>query len=96
MWFYIQHMDMKNTTAYLPEVFSATLEEKLKPIINRMGSLLFKTVLEQNMHNHLISMDLDMNEEDYFGLRECCIQEVKQTDGTITFEEVLGYGRRQW
>lgn len=96
LWFYIEHLGMKNTTAYLPEVFSATLEEKLNPIINRMGSLLFKMALEQNMHNHLLTMDLDMNEEDYFGLRECCIQEVEQTNGTISFEEVLGYGRRQW
>lgn len=96
LWFYIEHLGRKNTTAYLPEVFSATLEEKLKPIINRMGSLLFKTALEQNMQNHLLMMDLDMNEEDYLELRECCIQEVKQTNGTITFEEVLGYGRQRW
>ncbi len=96
LWFYIEHLGMKNTTAYLPEVFSATLEDKLKPIINRIGSLLFKTALEQNMQNHLLTMDLDMNEEDYLELRECCIQEVKQTNGTITFEEVLGYGRQRW
>lgn len=89
--FYIGYLNAKNAGAFLPETLSTMLEGTLDAFSNRMGALLLKVALEQNMCNHILIEDTDMDDRDYQLLRGRCLREVKSTNGRISFKDALDF-----
>ena len=73
----------------LPKILGETLEAILSMFGDRMGKLLLKQAVEQNICNHIIASDTDIDAATYQKMRGMSYQEVLRTNGQISFSEVL-------
>ena len=55
----------------------------------RIGRQLFKLAVEQNVNNHILASDTDIDAQTYQQMRGKSYQEVLRTNGQISFPEVL-------
>ena len=89
--FYTGYLDTQNASAYLPRILSDILEGKLGTLGSRMGRLLFKLAVEQNMTVNILASEVNVGLDDMEKLRSRCVREVKQINGEIKFEDALKY-----
>ena len=73
----------------LPKILGETLEAILSMFGDRIGKLLLKQAVEQNICNHIIASDTDIDAATYQKMRGMSYQEVLRTNGQISFPEVL-------
>ena len=89
--FYLGYLNTQNATAFLPSVIATVLNGALDNFGQRIGAQLYKVAIEQNMCNHLLAEDTDMDARDYQLLRGRSVREVQSTNGRISFKEVLDF-----
>ena len=89
--FYSGYLDTKHADAYLPRVLSDVLEGKLGTLGKRMGHLLFKQSVEQDVLANLFAYGLDVDMDTLRKLRVRCVKEVRETNGEISLEDALLY-----
>lgn len=89
--FYSGYLDVKGADDYLPRVLSDVLEGKLGALGKRMGHLLFKQSVEQDVLANLFAYGLDVDMDTLQKLRVRCIKEVRETNGEIGLEDALAY-----
>ena len=89
--FYLGYLNTQNATAFLPGVIATVLNGALDNFGQRIGAQLYKVAIEQNMCNHLLAEDTDMDARDYQLLRGRRVREVQGTNGRISFKEVLDF-----
>ena len=89
--FYSGYLDTKHAETYLPRVLSDVLEGKLGSFGKRVGHLLFKQAVDQdimaNLVAYLSNVDLDQLQK----LRVRCVKNVKETNGEIDFEDAFRF-----
>ena len=61
---------------------------------DRIGKLLLKQAVEQNICNHILASDTDIDAATYQKMRGMSYQEVLRTNGQISFPEVLRQQKR--
>lgn len=91
--FYLGYVHAQNALDYLPPVLSDILTGIMGNFADRMGKLLFKQAVECNITNHIIAADTDIDISTYEKLRGRSVQEVRQTNGKISFEDDLIFQR---
>ena len=91
--FYLGYLSTKNASAFLPEVLSTILIGIMDDFAQRMGRMLYKLSVEQNLCNHILTADTDMDQRTYQLMRGRSVREVDSTNGRITFKEVLDFQR---
>lgn len=89
--FYAGYLNTQNAGAFLPEVLSTVLVGTMDNFGQRIGTQLNKMAIEQNMCNHILVEDTDMDERDYQLLRGRSVREVQSTNGRISFKDVLDF-----
>ena len=89
--FYLGYLNTKNASAFLPEAIATVLIGTLDNFGQRIGAQLYKVAIEQNMCNHLLAEDTDMDARDYQLLRGRSVREVQSTNGRISFKEALDF-----
>lgn len=89
--FYAGYLNTQNAGAFLPEVLSTVLIGTMDSLGQRIGTQLNKMAIEQNMCNHILVEDTDMDERDYQLLRGRSVREVQSTNGRISFKDVLDF-----
>lgn len=89
--FYAGYLNTQNAGAFLPEVLSTVLVGTMNNFGQRIGTQLNKMAIEQNMCNHILVGDTDMDERDYQLLRGRSVREVQSTNGRISFKDVLDF-----
>lgn len=89
--FYAGYLNTQNAGAFLPEVLSTVLVGTMDNFGQRIGTQLNKMAIEQNMCNHILAADTDMDERDYQLLRGRSVREVQSTNGRISFKDVLDF-----
>ena len=89
--FYLGYLNTQNATAFLPGVIATVLNGALDNFGQRIGTQLYKVAIEQNMCNHLLAEDTDMDARDYQLLRGRSVREVQSTNGRISFKEALDF-----
>ena len=89
--FYSGYLDTKHADAYLPRVLSDVLDGKLGAFGKRMGHLLFKQSVEQDIMANLFAYDIDVNLDTLQKLRVRCVKNVKETNGEIDFQDALRF-----
>ena len=92
--FYCGYLKTERENTYLPVAVSSAIEGRLGGAENRISRLLFKLAVETSMMMNILAGKLDVEEADLGKLRGKCIEEVKRSNGSITFDEVLRYQRR--
>ena len=89
--FYTGYLDTQNASAYLPRILSDILEGKLGTLGSRMGRLLFKLAVEQNMTANILASEINVGLDTMEKVRSRWIREVKQVNGEVKFEDALKY-----
>lgn len=89
--FYSGYLDAEHADDYLPRVLAETLDGKVNALGDRMGRLLFKIAVEDDMMMNLLAWSLDVDLDTLRQLRGRCVREVKETNGAIRFEDALLY-----
>ena len=87
--FYTGYLDAEKASQYLPRVLGDVIKGTLGLFGDRMGRLLFKYAVEQNISNHILAADTDMDVQTYDRLRGRSYREVQETNGQITFRDDL-------
>ena len=70
------------------------LDGMLGIFAERIGRQLFKLAVEQNVNNHILASDTDIDAQTYQQMRGKSYQEVLRTNGQISFPEVLRQQKR--
>lgn len=91
--FYAGYLNTKNASAFLPEVLTTILIGIMDDFAQRIGRQLYKVAVEQNLCNHILISDTDMDQRTYQLMRGRSVREVDSTNGRITFKEVLDFQR---
>lgn len=89
--FYLGYLNTRNASAFLPEVLSTILIGIMDDFAQRIGRQLYKLSVEQNLCNHILTADTDMDQRTYQLMRGRSVREVDSTNGRITFKEVLDF-----
>ena len=89
--FYSGYLDTESADAYLPKVLADILEGKLGALGNRMGHLLFKLSVDQNLMGNVLAAGIDIDPDELRKARVRCVKVVKETNGEISFEDAVRY-----
>ena len=89
--FYIGYLNTKNASAFLPHALSDMMTGTMDHYAQRIGSMLYKLAVEQNMSNHILAADTDLAERDCQLIRGLSVREVQRTNGRISFKDALDF-----
>ena len=89
IWFYAGFLHTLDAGAYLPRALKQMLDGTLGVFAERIGRQLFKLAVEQNVNNHILASDTDIDARSYQKMRGLSMDEVKRTNGKIDFEDAL-------
>ena len=89
--FYSGYLDTESADAYLPKVLADILEGKLGALGKRIGHLLFKLSVDQNLMGNVLAAGIDIDPDELRKARVRCVKEVKETNGEISFEGAVRY-----
>lgn len=89
--FYSGYLRCENDTAFWPKILLSVMEGSMGVIASRIGKLLFKLAVEEAMMMHILSWDSDVDQETLRRLRTRCVNDVKSTNGQISFNEILQF-----
>ena len=89
--FYTGYLNTQNAASYLPRVLEDVLEGKLGALGTRIGKLLFKLAVEQDMIANITAAVNEVHLDDVERLRARCIREIRQTNGVINLEDAVRY-----
>ena len=89
IWFYAGFLHTLEAGAYLPRALKQMLDGTLGVFAERIGRQLFKLAVEQNVNNHILASDTDIDAQSYQKMRGLSMEEVKRTNGRIDFEDAL-------
>ena len=77
--FYCSYLQSEYAGDFLPKILGETLEAILSMFGDRIGKLLLKQAVEQNICNHIIASDTDIGAATYQKMRGMSYQEVLRT-----------------
>jgi hypothetical protein len=89
--FYTGYLNTQNAVGYLPHVLADVLEGKLEALGTRIGKLLFKLVVEQDMTSNITAAVNQIPLDDLERLRARCIRDAEKTNGVINLEDAVKY-----
>ena len=96
--FYSGYLDAESADAYLPRVLADVLDGKLGALGKRVGHLLFKLAVEENLMGNLVAAGMEVDLDTLRKTRVRCVKEVRETNGEIDMDDALAYqkGVEEW
>jgi hypothetical protein len=89
--FYSGYLDADRSGDYLPNAIASTLEGVLVQFGDRIGKLLFKQAVELSMLERIFAADTELDKATLERLRDRCVQDVKHTNGQLSFRDVMRF-----
>ena len=87
--FYMGYLSSQANQDYLADVIPSTVKGIVDESSNRMGRLLFKMAVEQAMTSNILAAVCEVDQQELERLRNQCIQQIRKTNGMISFEQAL-------
>ena len=91
--FYAGHLSGEDAVEFLPAALVSALRATVQLSEDRTARLLFKLTVEISMMMNVLAAGLEIDASQLDALRWQCVQEVKKTNGTITFKDTLKKGQ---
>ncbi|MDE6589771.1 MAG: hypothetical protein K2K53_05385 [Oscillospiraceae bacterium] len=91
--FYCNYLTSEDVADFLPPIFIHAMRGTLQCSEDRIARLLFKLTVELSMMMNVLAAGLEIDASQLDALRWRCVQEVKKTNGTITFKDTLAKNR---
>ena len=89
--FYLGYLSSQENQDYLAQIIPATVKGIVDGSANRMGRLLFKIAVEMAVSENILAAVCDVNQIDLNRLRGQCVQEIRKTNGLLSFETALNW-----
>ena len=89
--FYAGYLSTQNAREYLPNVVISTLKSIVAESDNRQNRMLFKLAVEVDILMHVLASGMEIDPATLDKLRGRCVQEVKSTNGGISFKGAVNY-----
>ena len=90
---YTGYISAGNALTYLPAVLVSAIRGTVQDSENRIARLLFKQAVELDMVMNVVAGTMRVDEDTVRQLRATCIDNVKKTGGTVTFDDAVKYQR---
>ena len=87
--FYACYVSSQQNQDYLARVIPATVKGIVDESSNRMGRLLFKMAVELAVIENILAAVCEVDRQELKRLRGQCVEEIKRTNGMISFEQAL-------
>jgi len=87
--FYCDYLAAEDVAEFLPPIFVHAMRGTIQCSEDRIARLLFKLTVEISMMMHVLAAGLEIDASQLDALRWRCVQDVKKTNGTITFKDTL-------
>ena len=91
--FYMGYLSSQENQDYLADVIPSTVKGIVDESSNRMGRLLFKMAVEQAVTSNILAAVCEVDQQELKRLRGQCVQEIKRTNGMLSFEGALSWQR---
>ncbi|MFQ9908534.1 MAG: hypothetical protein ACLRWC_02785 [Acutalibacter sp.] len=91
--FYIGYLSSEKNKDYLADVIPSTVKGIMDETANRMGRLLFKMAVEQAVTENILAAVCNVDQQDLSRLRGQCIEEIRKTNGLLSFDKALSWQR---
>ena len=92
--FYMGYLASEDTSEYLSQALVDTLQGIVADNSNRLRTMIFKWCVELNMMGHTIAAHFRADPINRRELRAFAVDEVKRTNGQISFDRALDQQRR--
>ena len=87
--FYAGYLSGEDAVEFLPAALVHALQATVQCSEDRIARLLFKHTVEISMMMNVLAAGLEIDASQLDALRWRCVQEVKKTNGSITFKDTL-------
>ena len=87
--FYLGYLSCQENQDYLADVIPSTVKGIVDESSNRMGRLLFKMAVELAVIENILAAVCEVDQQELKRLRGQCVEEIKRTNGMISFEQAL-------
>lgn len=93
--FYCGYISAEDGMKYLPTAITAAMSGIVSTTENRMSRLMFKLAVEMSMMMNILASTADVDENTLRKLRGKCVEDVKRSVGSVTFENVASFQKRE-
>ena len=90
--FYLGYLSSQEIRTTWPKL-SLTVKGIVDESANRMGRLLFKMAVEMAVSENILAAVCEVDQQELKRLRGQCVQEIKRTNGMLSFEGALSWQR---
>ena len=87
--FYSDHIISREVTDFLAPALVSALRATVQGSENRIARLMFKQTVELSMMMNVLAAGLEIDDSQLDELRWRCVQNVKNTNGSISFADTL-------
>lgn len=87
--FYSDHIISREVTDFLAPALVSALRATVQLSEDRISRLMFKQTVELSMMMNVLAIGLEIDDTQMDRLRWQCVQEVKKSNGSITFKDVV-------
>lgn len=87
--FYTGYLSGQEATAFLPVALVSALRATIQNSESRTARLLFKLAVEVSMMAKVLALGLEIEPKELDHIRGQCVQEVKKTNGAISFKDAV-------
>ena len=81
----------RNGVRFLPAAITSAMTGMVDSLENRMARLIFKLAVEMSMMMNILAANADVDENTLRRLRGKCVNDVKKSVGSVTFEDVARF-----
>jgi len=89
--FYCGYIAAENGVRFLPAAITSAMTGMVDSLENRMARLIFKLAVEMSMMMNILAANADVDENTLRRLRGKCVNDVKKSVGSVTFEDVARF-----
>lgn len=93
--FYLGYLYAQKAEDYLLHTLSSVLLSTVRDTENRLARIIFKMAVELSKMAHVTAYSHEISDPELLKLHVKCLEEVKKVNGTIDFEEIYKYQKRQ-
>lgn len=94
--FYSGYLNCEQVASYLPRIVADVVAGTLNAFGDRMGKLMFRQAVEQNVVNNILAALSDVDEATYQHLRGKSVRQVMETKGSVSLKDAIKYQREAW
>lgn len=92
--FYCGYISAEEGVRFLPAAITSAMTGMVDSLENRMARLIFKLAVEMSMMMNILASTAEADENTMRRLRGKCVNDVKKSVGSVTFEDVADFQKR--